>query len=38
LAGIETIRVTGPRLDREPDAVVNSVRRHLARRASAALE
>lgn len=33
LAGIETTRVTGPRLDREPDAVVDSVRRHLARRA-----
>jgi predicted transcriptional regulator of viral defense system len=32
-AGIETTRVTGPRLDREPDAVVDSVRRHLARRA-----
>jgi predicted transcriptional regulator of viral defense system len=33
LAGIETTRVTGPRLDREPDAVVESVRRHLERRA-----
>jgi very-short-patch-repair endonuclease len=33
LAGIETTRVTGPRLDREPGAVVDSVRRHLARRA-----
>jgi hypothetical protein len=33
LAGIETTRVTGPRLAREPDAVVESVRRHLARRA-----
>jgi Transcriptional regulator, AbiEi antitoxin len=32
LAGIETTRVTGPRLDREPGAVVDSVRRHLARR------
>jgi very-short-patch-repair endonuclease len=32
LAGIETTRVTGPRLDREPGAVVESVRRHLARR------
>jgi predicted transcriptional regulator of viral defense system len=32
LAGIETVRVTGPRLDREPGAVVDSVRRHLARR------
>lgn len=32
-AGIETTRVTGPRLDREPGAVVDSVRRHLARRA-----
>ena len=38
LAGIETTRVTGPRLDREPGAVVDSVRRHLARRAPAALE
>jgi hypothetical protein len=33
LAGIETTRVTGPRLDREPRAVVDSLRRHLARRA-----
>jgi hypothetical protein len=33
LAGIETTRVTGPRLAREPGAVVDSVRRHLARRA-----
>ena len=33
LAGIETTRVTGPRLDREPGAVVESLRRHLARRA-----
>lgn len=32
-AGIETTRVTGPRLAREPDAVVEPVRRHLARRA-----
>jgi predicted transcriptional regulator of viral defense system len=32
LAGIETTRVTGSRLAREPDAVVESVRRHLARR------
>jgi hypothetical protein len=32
-AGVLTIRVTGPRLDREPTAVVDSVRRHLARRA-----
>jgi hypothetical protein len=32
-AGIETTRVTGPRLDREPDAVVDSLRRHLSRRA-----
>jgi very-short-patch-repair endonuclease len=38
LAGIETTRVTGPRLDREPAAVLESLRRHLARRASAALE
>jgi Transcriptional regulator, AbiEi antitoxin len=33
LAGIETTRVTGPRLDREPGAVIDSLRRHLARRA-----
>ena len=33
LAGIETTRVTGPRLDREPGKVVESIRRHLARRA-----
>ncbi len=33
LAGIETIRITGSRLDREPGAVADSVRRHLARRA-----
>jgi hypothetical protein len=32
-AGIETTRVTGPRLDREPGKVVDSIRRHLARRA-----
>jgi predicted transcriptional regulator of viral defense system len=32
LAGIEVIRVTGPRLEREPQAVVTSLRRHLARR------
>jgi hypothetical protein len=35
LAGIETTRVTGPRLAREPGAVVESVRRHLARRSGA---
>jgi hypothetical protein len=35
LAGIETTRVTGPRLAREPDAVVDSLRRHLARRGTA---
>jgi very-short-patch-repair endonuclease len=35
LAGIETTRVTGPRLDREPAAVAESVRRHLARRGGA---
>jgi predicted transcriptional regulator of viral defense system len=35
LAGIETTRVTGPRLAREPGAVVESVRRHLARRSDA---
>ena len=34
LAGIETTRVTGPRLDREPGAVVDSLRRHLARRSA----
>jgi hypothetical protein len=33
LAGIETTRVTGPRLDREPGAVIDSLRRHLGRRA-----
>jgi predicted transcriptional regulator of viral defense system len=33
LAGIEMIRVTQARLDREPDTVVESVRRHLQRRA-----
>jgi predicted transcriptional regulator of viral defense system len=33
LAGIETTRVTGPRLAREPEAVVESVRRHGSRRA-----
>jgi hypothetical protein len=32
-AGIETTRVTGPRLDREPAAVMDSLRRHLGRRA-----
>jgi hypothetical protein len=32
LAGIETTRVTGPRLAREPEVVVESLRRHLARR------
>jgi hypothetical protein len=36
LAGIETTRVTGPRLDREPGAVVDSLRRHLARRGGGA--
>jgi len=35
LAGIHAIRVTGPRLDREPEKVVESLRRHLARRAPA---
>jgi hypothetical protein len=33
LAEIETTRVTGPRLDREPEAVVDSLWRHLTRRA-----
>jgi hypothetical protein len=32
LTGIETTRVTGPRLAREPGAVVESLRSHLARR------
>jgi hypothetical protein len=32
-AGIETTRVTGARLDRDPDGVIESLRRHLARRA-----
>lgn len=36
LAGVETIRVTGIRLDWEPEAVVDSLRRHLGRRAAAA--
>ncbi|MFT3864925.1 MAG: hypothetical protein QM729_11690 [Solirubrobacterales bacterium] len=31
-AGIETTRVTGARLDREPEAVIGSIRRHLGRR------
>jgi very-short-patch-repair endonuclease len=35
LAGIETTRVTGPRLAREPEAVVESVRRHLVLRSTA---
>jgi very-short-patch-repair endonuclease len=35
LAGIETTRVTGPRLAREPEAIVDSVRRHLTRRSGA---
>jgi very-short-patch-repair endonuclease len=35
LEGIETTRVTGPRLAREPEAVVDSVRRHLGRRSGA---
>jgi hypothetical protein len=38
LAGIETTRVTGRRLDRDPAGVVDSVRRHLARRGHPALE
>jgi predicted transcriptional regulator of viral defense system len=33
LAGIETTRVTGARLDREPRQVVDAIRGHLARRA-----
>jgi len=37
-AGIETTRVTGLRLDREPELVIASVRRHLARRSRAPLE
>jgi AbiEi antitoxin C-terminal domain len=36
LAGIETTRVTGPRLEHEPGAVIDSLRRHLARRAPTA--
>jgi hypothetical protein len=35
-AGIDTIRVTEARLDREPGAVVDSVRGHLARRTAGA--
>jgi very-short-patch-repair endonuclease len=38
LAGIETTRITGARLNREPKEVVESVRKHLARRASSALD
>jgi hypothetical protein len=34
LAGVETTRVTGPRLDREPEVIVDSIRRHLARRSA----
>jgi very-short-patch-repair endonuclease len=33
LAGIESTRITGPRLDRKPGAVIDSLRAHLARRA-----
>ncbi len=33
LAGIDTMRVTGARLDRDPGAAIDSLRRHLARRA-----
>ncbi len=33
-AGIETVRITGSRLEREAEAVVGSLRRHLARRAA----
>jgi very-short-patch-repair endonuclease len=32
LAGIRTVRITGVRLEREPGAVVDSLRRHLAHR------
>ena len=32
LAGIETLRITGPRLDREPDATLARVASHLERR------
>jgi hypothetical protein len=32
LKGVEMIRVTGPRLDREPDAIVARVRAHLVQR------
>jgi predicted transcriptional regulator of viral defense system len=35
VAGTETTRVTGPRLNRDPGGVVESVRRHLARRRGA---
>jgi hypothetical protein len=37
-AGIETTRVTGMRLDREPELVIASIGRHLARRSRAPLE
>jgi hypothetical protein len=32
MAGIETIRITGTRLKREPDAVARRIAEHLARR------
>jgi hypothetical protein len=32
LADIETIRITGPRLDREPKAIIRRVTKHLERR------
>jgi hypothetical protein len=35
LAGVETVRVTGVRLEREPGSVVDSLRGHLARRGGA---
>lgn len=37
-AGIETTRITGARLDREPGLVIASIRGHLARRSRARLE
>jgi len=38
LAGFDVTQVTEGRLDREPGAVVDSLRHHLARRASAGLD
>ena len=34
VVGVETIRITGPRLRREPEAVIGRLSEHLARRMS----